>query len=734
MLILQERIEEREDLRVVRTSSAASIVAQQLNPDATTVEAQQRAIRLATPAAIDAAVRRADESSGFEGLLSNDYNSQMASASATIGSVQHEVPAGLSTSAGAGGTSPLTDIQRSVDHIAQSSQGDFTVFGPGIISGELSRVVGDSLAIVVPAAALLITVFLAFAYRDPLDLLLGVFALIMTLIWTFGFMGLAGIPFGQMLISIPVLLLAVGIDFGIHIVNRYREERADGVEIHEAMSRTTDQLLVAFFIVTGTTVIGFGANLISDLGPIRDFGLIAAIGIVFTFLIFGVFLPSLKIIFDEKRDQLGLPTFGTTPIGSSDSLFTRGLTLGNWFAKQAPKAFFAFILITGAIAGSYGTGVDTSFSNEDFLPPEEAPGYVEALPEPFEPGDYSVTSTLNLLEDKFESTQSSSITIYIEGSLRQDDVLQQIHRANRDPPSALVSNDRRAHPESILSVIEDRRVQDPKFAQLVARNDRNGDGIPDDNLEQIYDYLLSSSARGEALNYITNDYRSTRVVFSTESDASQDEVTAAAQEIASRYRLNAVATGQTIVFAAITDVIFSSAIQSLMFALLATGIFLIVIYWFFEGVPSYGIIYIIPIMWTSAVLAGSMRFFNIPLNVLTATILSIAIGLGIDYSSHFVHRFADEYESTESIHDALNDTVRGTGGALAGSMLTTTTGTGVLALAITPILGQFGLVIALSVFISFIASVLITPPVVVVWEQLLNTQIMNQIYTNQINQ
>jgi len=139
-------------------------------------------------------------------------------------------------------------------------------------------------------------------------------------------------------------------------------------------------------------------------------------------------------------------------------------------------------------------------------------------------------------------------------------------------------------------------------------------------------------------------------------------------------------------------------------------------------------------MWTIAVLAGSMRFFNIPLNVLTATILSIAIGLGIDYSAHFVHRFADEYESTESIHDALNDTVRGTGGALAGSMLTTTTGTGVLALAITPILGQFGLVIALSVFISFIASVLITPPVVVVWEQLLNTQIMNQIYTNQINQ
>jgi predicted RND superfamily exporter protein len=49
-------------------------------------------------------------------------------------------------------------------------------------------------------------------------------------------------------------------------------------------------------------------------------------------------------------------------------------------------------------------------------------------------------------------------------------------------------------------------------------------------------------------------------------------------------------------------------------------------------------------------------------------------------------------------------------------MLTTTTGTGVLALAITPILGQFGLVIALSVFYSFLTSILVAPSVIVVWE------------------
>jgi predicted RND superfamily exporter protein len=69
------------------------------------------------------------------------------------------------------------------------------------------------------------------------------------------------------------------------------------------------------------------------------------------------------------------------------------------------------------------------------------------------------------------------------------------------------------------------------------------------------------------------------------------------------------------------------------------------------------------------------------------------------------------------VYPALEETVRGTGGALAGSMLTTTTGTGVLALAITPILGQFGLLIALSVFFPFISSILVAPSVIVVWDR-----------------
>ncbi|EMA42309.1 hypothetical protein C448_11251 [Halococcus morrhuae DSM 1307] len=720
MLEAQQRLEDHESQRVVSASSAAGIVAQTIDPNATTVDAQIRTLEDATQSEIESAIRTAAAGPGFTGLVSNDFDRQSMSASATIGTVQHDVLGGVSTSsAGTGGSSPLLDIQTRGQEIVDSVDSDIRVFGSGIISDEFTNIIFDSLVIVVPAASLLILVFLVFAYRDPIDLLLGVLALVMAIIWTFGFTGLVGLPFSQLLIAVPPLLLAVGIDFGIHAINRYREERVQDVGISQSMRTATDQLLVAFFIVTGTTVVGFAANGISGLGPIRQFGLIAAVGIVFTFLIFGIFLPAAKVWGDQLRIEYGIPEFGLSPLGEEGSILGRILMVGVGAARRAPYVILALTVVLTVVSGAYATGVDTSFSQDDFLPPEELPGYVEDLPEPFAPGTYTVTDTTNFLEDRFSTTQGSSVTIYVEGPLRDDYALESIQRANDDPPDAFVASNRSADADSIVDVIGDYAAQSPEFAQLVARNDADDDGVPDDNLGEIYDALLDSPFRAQALQYITEDYRSAQVVYSTESDASNDEITRDARALADRYRFSATATGQTLVLEAVSGTILTSAIRSLVAALVVTAIFLVAVYYVIEGRPSLGLVNLAPIVVSVALLAGSMRLLGIPFNALTATILSIAIGLGVDYSAHFVHRFIDEYhELDEELFPALEETVRGTGGALTGSMLTTTTGIGVLALAITPILGQFGLVVALSIFFAYLTAMLVTPSVFVAWEAL----------------
>ena len=714
MLEAQQRIKNQDGSRVSSTSSVAAAVARQLDPNATTISAQKDALESATPSEVRAAARRATADPGIRSLLSNDFNRQSVTASATIGVVQHRVP-GVSIGAGTGGDSPLTSVQRRAQYAVATVDSDIFVFGSGLISSELSNVIFDSLVLVVPAAVLLIFVFLVVSYRDPLDLLLGLASLAMAVVWTFGFMGIAGIPFTQMLIAVPPLLLAVGIDFGIHAVNRYREERVEGHDVETSMRTTTDQLLVAFFIVTGTTVLGFSANGISELGPIRDFGMVAAVGIIFTFLIFGIFLPAAKVYVDRVRERRNLPQFGSSPLGREGSALGRVLSVGVAIARRAPVLFLLVVFVVTAASAGYGTGIDTSFSNEDFLPPEEQPTWVQSLPEPFAPGTYTVTRNLNYLEDNFESTQGGTVTMYVEGELRKDYALESMARARQNPPESFVRNGRTAETESILTVIDDYAAQDAEFRALVERNDADADGVPDDNLERIYDVLLSSPYGDRASQYITEDYRSAKVVYTVKADAGQDAVRDDAREVADRYRLSAVATGQTIVFQELSDTIFASAIQSLALALVATAAFLVFIYRVLEGRASLGIVNLVPIVVTVALIVGTMRYLDVPLNALTATILSITIGLGIDYSAHIVHRFAEEYDDTGDLFGALNRTVQGTGGALTGSMLTTTSGIGVLAIAITPILGQFGLVTGISIFYSFLTSLLVTPSVVAVW-------------------
>ncbi|MFB6303969.1 MAG: MMPL family transporter, partial [Haloferacaceae archaeon] len=224
MLRAQERLRDHDDLRVTGTRSVARAVASELDPSAETIADEIDAVESASPAAIDRAVRRAAERPEVRALLSEDYNARSASASATIGVVTHEVAGTTDTGPGSGGESPLTPIQVRATYVVDSVGGDIVVFGSGLISKEFSQVISDSLRLVVPAAVVLILLFLVVAYRDPVDLLLGTVSLAMAIVWTFGFMGLAGIAFTQLLIAVPPLLLAVGIDFGIHAINRYREE------------------------------------------------------------------------------------------------------------------------------------------------------------------------------------------------------------------------------------------------------------------------------------------------------------------------------------------------------------------------------------------------------------------------------------------------------------------------------------------------------------------------------
>ena len=698
MLRAQKAAADLDGLRVVGTASPAATVATQLDPAATTLDAQIDAIEAATPTEIDEAVRRAAASAGFESQLSEDFDTESAAAVAAQASITH----GRDTD----------DREQRVERALSTVGGNIETVG------STPNTIGSSLALVLPAAFLLIVGFLVVSYRDPVDLLLGVVAILLTLIWTFGFLGIVGIPFSALLVSVPPLLIAVGIDFGIHSVNRYREERERGESVGDSMTVTTDQLLVAFFIVMGTTVIGFLSNLPSALPPIRDFGLVAAVGICFTFLIFGVFLPAAKVKADRLRERYPIPVVSERPLGSEGSLLGRLLGWVVAGTRRAPVLFLLAVLVASAGAGVYATGVGTGFSEDDFLPPEyeEIPDWQKELPAGLAPPEYSYVEKTNYIDDRFPA--SSSVLLYVETRMERDTTLEQLRRTGTDPPPTFERDGRRADADSIVSVVESYQARDPEFRQLVARNDPDADGVPEDNLGEVYDYLESAPASGVG-GVLADDHRSTLITYAVDAEATNREVAADAETVAAESPLAATPTGNAVIFQEASALILDTVVLSLVITLVGASLFLIVIYGVLERRPSLGVANVVPIAVTVTFVVASMRYLNIDFNAINGVILSLTIGLGIDYSVHVTHRFADEFGDLD-IETALDRTVRGTGGALTGSMLTTVSGIGVLVFALNPAIGVFGLLTAMSVIYAYLASMVVLPPTLVVWDRVVN--------------
>lgn len=169
-------------------------------------------------------------------------------------------------------------------------------------------------------------------------------------------------------------------------------------------------------------------------------------------------------------------------------------------------------------------------------------------------------------------------------------------------------------------------------------------------------------------------------------------------------------------FQRVSDEVYNSAVTALLLALSLALVFLTVLYYALERRAALGAVTLSPIVVTVLFLVATMRYQGIPFNTLTATILSVTVGIRIDYSIHIVHRFVEEYDAINDNIAAAHVTLQGTGGALFGTTLTTASaGIALYYLSITPILIQFGALIAFSVTYSFITSVVVLPVVLILW-------------------
>jgi predicted RND superfamily exporter protein len=128
----------------------------------------------------------------------------------------------------------------------------------------------------------------------------------------------------------------------------------------------------------------------------------------------------------------------------------------------------------------------------------------------------------------------------------------------------------------------------------------------------------------------------------------------------------------------------------------------------------YSVVTVIPILLVVAWVWGYMWIRGFTINPITGTIAAIAVGVGIDYSTHFTVRFRQEFKEEPSRFPALRRAGEGTGGALTISALTSVIGFGVMALAPTPIFASFGELMAVMILISAVVALLVLPSLLIV--------------------
>jgi uncharacterized protein len=133
--------------------------------------------------------------------------------------------------------------------------------------------------------------------------------------------------------------------------------------------------------------------------------------------------------------------------------------------------------------------------------------------------------------------------------------------------------------------------------------------------------------------------------------------------------------------------------------------------------PGLGVIAIVPVglvvLWTFGMMAAT----GIPFGPITASIAALAIGIGLPYAIHVVHRFTEDRARHDTVDEAIRSTVRHTGGAMAGSAFTTIAGFGILVTSSLLPFRQLGAVMVYAVGLSLVAATLVLPSILVLWDR-----------------
>ena len=593
----------------------------------------------------------------------------------------------------------LIELDNKLSYVSMKITGD------AIISNEMNEATMDANIIIMPGIFVVICLILLIMFKKFSYVILPLISLGISVIWLFGTMILLGISFNMMMVAIVPLLMGLGVDYSVHLFHNYKAELKNGKKPGLAIIASIQDVGMAIFLATLTTVVAFLSFLSAGIPPLRDFGILCALGIIYTLITALTFQMAVRYLLDRKKIK-GLVSKNNNKI-SLDFYMEK---FSKFILKQRKIILIFAVFITLILAIGIPQ-VKTTFDMNDFLPE----------------GNESLKLMIDIGKS-FPSASESQEYILIEGDVASVETLKGISKTYENlKDDEFVTKTPSGEPKenSILSIIRNA-IRDNSSLSVIYNIDSSGIPKSDFDVKGIYDYLYNNEKymmdTRSVLHQQGNNYDATVMRIYTDSSYSDKDSDNSNTQSETLYEnlnndlvtygeASAIVTGfSSSIYTIMNSMTESQLISTLISVLLAALILMIV----FRN-PLLGLITIIPVAISIIWIIGSIYFIGYSFNIMTVMVTSLNIGIGIAFGIHVTQRFRLTADRTGDVQKAVSKTIEHTGGALFIAALTTAAGFGMLILAPLPPEQQFGIITAMTVIYSYITSIFILPPVLMKW-------------------
>lgn len=572
----------------------------------------------------------------------------------------------------------LDEIRRIVKEEKARTGKRFSVAGTAVLDDAMFRYTEADQALLLPLMLLIIIVVMFVMFRRISMTLLPLLVVVLSVVWTYGFLVILGYEINLISVILGPLLLAVAIADSMHIVADYLQKTAaDRWTKVECIELSFCDLLSPCFMTSLTTSLGMLSLLSADLAPIREFGLVAAGGVMFAFIITILLLPILFSL---------LPV----PQGKHAERFRTGAfaKLLGWLGRWRRRKAVAILLVCASAvipASLLLSRLTVGTNSLDYFRKDD-PVRVQT-----EWIDSAIGGTTSL---------EFFIDAGREGALKEPELLRRMERF-QDYLEGLDGV------TGVYSAVDLVKTLNKSFHD----GDERKFAIPDSALE-VTQQLFIIEGSEDIEEFLSYDYSKGRISARIEINTSQ-EISHQMPEIEKRMgeifgdTATATPTGLVYLMYRLEEYILSSQIKSFLLAFTVIVVTIIVML----RSLKLGLLAMIPNLLPILLTMGLMPLLDIHLDVGTVMIAGVALGLVVDDSIHFLSRLKVETSRTPDVINAIETTIIETGRPIIFTSLVLSLGFLVFLFASFNPTIHFGVLSAMVILLALVFDLVVLPAI-----------------------